>query len=107
KKIAPFDHNGKKAYRAIVFHNGAGQRFCGRLEGYDDAQKKKLEPKMQENLQLPSRVLGDEKPMIKRPGKGSWLKVTAGCASPEYMDIINHPDPPSHNPDDAFGPPMV
>lgn len=96
--IPPFDHNGKKAYRARVFVDSHGQRFVGWLEQYDDAAKKRLEkvindPKIAE---LPERAMGEaaDRPSVKKPGAANWVLPKN---QNEYAKVMT-PDPPDHNP---------
>jgi hypothetical protein len=94
-KIPPFDHNGKKAYRARVFVDSHGKRFVGWLEQYDDAAKKRLEKVISDTGDLPDRVLSEssDRPSVKRPGTTAWV-------SPKNMAAwqkITVPDPPDHN----------
>lgn len=97
--IPPFDHNGKKAYRAKMFIAANGQKFVGWLEGYDPAQKKHLETEMNKNQgELPDRILHLEHPNVKKPGSGIWVRYGL-IASPEYNKIIGIQDPPDHNVD--------
>ena len=42
KKIPPFDHNGKQAYRCDVFDSGSGKPFVGLVYRYTDNGKRDM-----------------------------------------------------------------
>lgn len=93
-KLPPFDHNGKKAYRARVFIDGHGQRFVGWLESYDDNAKKHLE-KVIKDGELPERAMGEaappDRPLVKKPGQATWVSPVRNQS--EWQKIVI-PDPP-------------
>jgi hypothetical protein len=43
KKVVPFAHNGKQAYRADVFKGADGKEFVGLIYRYTDAGRKEME----------------------------------------------------------------
>lgn len=42
-KVVPFDHNGRKAYRADVFTGPDGKQFVGLVYRFSDAGKREME----------------------------------------------------------------
>ena len=79
-KLAPFDKDGKKAYRVYVYRCGGGKPFVSHLERYTENAKKAIEaarakgggiedPTIYENISM----TGME---VKDPGTGDkgWVK---------------------------------
>ena len=94
-KLPPFDHNGKKAYRAKVFIDGHGTRFIGWLESYDDNAKKAIQKVIDSTGELPQRAMDEaasnDRPLVKKPGQANW--VSAVRNEPEWKKITT-PEPP-------------
>jgi hypothetical protein len=94
-KLPPFDHNGKKAYRAKVFIDGHGQRFVAWLESYDDNAKKAIQKVIDDTHELPDRAMSEaapnDRPLVKRPGQGTWVSPMRNEA--EWKKITT-PEPP-------------
>ena len=83
KNIPPFDHNGKKAYRAMLFKCPDGKPFVERLEGFDDDARAKIASQIQNGraalsaeYQFSARGM-----MIKRPGDKNWVQLKEGDAA--------------------------
>jgi hypothetical protein len=80
KNIPPFDHNGKIAYRAVLFKCMDGKPFVERLECFDDEAKTKI----QEDIQAGKPALAAEYQFaargmkIKRPGDTKWVELKEG-----------------------------
>ncbi|HEX5242160.1 MAG TPA: hypothetical protein VFW23_02775 [Tepidisphaeraceae bacterium] len=90
--IPPYQHNGKKAYRAKVYEvKGSGQRFVGYLEGYDDKAKKQIEESIKKGLDPASAMQGVDLE-VKKPGPGKWVKVGA-MVSPEMTHVVTVTSP--------------
>jgi hypothetical protein len=94
-KVPPFDHNGKKAYRARVFVDSHGQRFVGWLESYDETARKRIQKLIDDTKELPDRAMGEaaEAPSVKKPGAAKWVTPKT---HDEYIKVVT-PDPPDHN----------
>ena len=79
KKIPPFDHNGKPAYRAHVYKCD-GKTFVNHMERYTDAAKKKMEAlyAKPESLNDPIAMESIQQTGLefKAPGTGNWVKMT-------------------------------
>lgn len=80
KNVPPFDHNGKKAYKAILFRCKDGKPFVARLEGFDDEAKGMI----QDEVSKGRNVLSAEYQtmthgmMIKHPGDADWTTLKPG-----------------------------
>jgi hypothetical protein len=80
-KVAPFDKDGKQAFRAHVFRSADGKEFVGYLERFKPDAKRALESsgkapnsKVSENFSAvqSAYVNGRE---VKRPGDPKWTSV--------------------------------
>lgn len=92
KNIPPYDHNGKKAYRARVYEvKGSNQRFVGYLESYDEKAKKHIEDEMNKGIDPGTAMQGVDM-LVKKPGPGKWVKVSS-TVSPEMMHVITVTSP--------------
>lgn len=90
--IPPYQHNGKKAYRAKVYEvKGSGQRFVGYLEGYDDKARKQIEESIKKGLD-PGTAMQGVDIEVKKPGPGKWTKV-GGMVSPEIAHAVTVTSP--------------
>jgi hypothetical protein len=79
-KVPPFDHNGKKAVRALVFQCGDGKPFVGMLQRYTPDAKAKVE-KIQSGAKPGDVVMEDIEITgleVKKPKTGDtgWVKQT-------------------------------
>jgi hypothetical protein len=94
-KIAPFDHNGKPAYKVFLYTcDGGKTKFVGYLERFTEAGKKKAEA-LRNNPQAardPAEMdmLQMTEVEIKSP-TGKWLKRSDPKAE-EVMGSIKCPD---------------
>ena len=97
KKVPPFDHNGKEAFRAHVYKCD-GKTFVNHMERYTPAAKKKMEeimakpeamndPTVMESIQS----VGLE---FKSPGQPNWVKMT----DPKLGEVLK---PKCSNPSDV------
>ena len=68
-KIPPFDKDGKKAYRAIVYKCADGKEFVNHLEGYPDDKRAELEKAGPNSMQM--QMLKE----IRRPGEKVWVSM--------------------------------
>lgn len=90
--IPPYEHNGKKAYRARVYEvKGSTQRFVGYLEGYDEKSKKHIEEEIQKG-QTPALAMQGVDILVKKPGPGKWVKV-GSMVSPEAVHVVTVTSP--------------
>ena len=97
RRLAPFDRDGKKAYRAHVFECG-GKRIVGFMSGYtpealklvEEAQRAKAEGRPPPNPhQLASvATMGL---MVKRPGDLAWVPQ-ADAARATMIRVFRCPD---------------
>jgi hypothetical protein len=94
RKLPPFDHNGKPAVRAFVFHCDNGKPYVAYLLRYKDGSQKQIEelrarpPSGENGAQLSSVMAGASE--CKRPGDARWVSSgsSAGLA-------IMTPKPPA------------
>jgi hypothetical protein len=95
--LPPFDHDGKKAYRAALFRCGSGKPFIAYLEKYSDAQIKRLaEQRTVDATRTPNQSPGGAPPSdilmdVKRPGDRGWLPA-ADATDPQkasaYRNVL-------------------
>jgi hypothetical protein len=103
-KTVPFDHDGKQAYRAVIYscQNGKTQ-FCAYLMRHEAGDKKKLDDAVAQAAQQgkpPSsvglfenkQILGEME--IKAPGPGhSWEPLSSQAGTDEINSVLaNHND---------------
>jgi hypothetical protein len=98
--IPPYDHNGKKAYRAIVYmvQDDSAKKFVAYMESYDPADKKKIEAALAGG-QVPSTAFAQTPALAKKPGSGNWVKPTniqeytrvTSPASPNKNAVVRGP----------------
>ena len=99
KNIPPYDHNGKKAYRASVYQvKATKQRFVGYLERYDEKDKKRIEDQIAKGM-TPAQAMQGVDLEVKKPGGGKWAHVGA-TVSPEVVHIIDVKSPDGKTGDD-------
>lgn len=84
-KAPPFDHNGKEAFQAVVCRCGNGTPFVSYLISYDPEDKAAIEAAAPNNRIYVIASLSD-KQLVKRPGGGSWVRLTPQ-SSKEYKKI--------------------
>jgi hypothetical protein len=78
--VPPFAHNGKTAYRALLYRCPEGKPFVQRLESFTDEAKSKIEADIAAGkppLTAEYRYLAHGM-MIKRPGKTEWVELKEG-----------------------------
>jgi hypothetical protein len=82
RKLPPFDHQGKPAFRARVFKCGEnGQPFVAFLERYADADRKRLEELLATDRPVPDEAVKLlARAEVKKPGRPGWVKMTPGTA---------------------------
>ena len=90
--VPPYDHNGKKAFRAVVYmvQGDNPKKYVAYMESYDPADKKKIEDALAQG-QVPSTVFAQTPAMVKKPGGGNWVKY--GSNAQEYGRITSPPSP--------------
>lgn len=70
-KIPPFDHQGKQAYRVIVYKCGDGKEIVSHLERYPEDQRAAIE-----QAGGPSgSMLGSLAKEIRKPGDKAWVSM--------------------------------
>jgi len=93
-KLAPFDKDGKQAYRVYVFKCGGGEPFVSHLERYTDEAKKRIEemrnnqgqggppnPMMFEGIMM----TGVE---VKDPGQPNWIRQSDFQRAQQIMSPV-------------------
>ena len=97
KKVTPFKHAGKDAYRAHVYKCSKGEPFVGYIERHTELGKQQKGI----NLEMGSRPSFSDNALfeIKKPGKGNWIPVD----SKHYNDAltvmgVTCPGNPNENP---------
>jgi hypothetical protein len=96
-KIAPFDKDGKPAYKAYVYQCPGGDPFVSHLERYTDAGKKAMEAAMKNN-DPNNPVLMEDVQMnaieVRKPGQGDPVKGWIRQSSPIAQKVmeLNCPD---------------
>jgi hypothetical protein len=99
-KVPPFEHDGKPAYRAVVYRcKTDGREFVARLERYDDTNRKRIE-------QLVANHGGAQSPAgmtqltqvlqqveVKRPGDATWVAQTPQAT--QAYERVMHPQCPA------------
>jgi hypothetical protein len=73
KRVTPFKHSGKDAYRAHVYKCSKGSPFVGYIERHTDLgkQQKGIAAEMGSRPSFQDNALFE----IKKPGKGAWVPV--------------------------------
>lgn len=76
--LPPFDHNGKTAYRAVLYRCGSGKPFVAFLGKYSDAQFARMaEMKKQiadrDSGEDPERLFTSIPMDVKKPGDSKWV----------------------------------
>jgi hypothetical protein len=111
-KVPPFTHDGKPAYRAMLFRCGTGKPFLGYLGKYPDAELKEVAALRAAQAQRdPSRppnfMPAPGMPMdVKKPGDTQWFPASAGTdaqRTAEYRRMLA-PVCPDGSPASAVSP---
>jgi hypothetical protein len=94
-KIPPIDHNGKPAYRALVYRRGDSASFVSCLESFPPEVKTHIEQKAGSNLLdlQNAEFAAASQMLIKKPGAAHWLKDTPATDA-GFMKLITSPDCP-------------
>jgi len=97
KKVTPFKHNGKDAFRAHVYRCTKGEPFVGYIERHTELgkQAKGISAEMGTRPSFSDNALFE----IKKPGKSPWVPVD----SKHYNDAlqvmgVTCPGNPNENP---------
>ena len=94
KKVPPFQHQGKTAYRVKVYKCPDGTTFVSHLERFSEADKKRMEAALaarpaggDPNGSLPpdTFVLAGNME-IKKPGDKEWVKMSDGVE--KYLSVL-------------------
>jgi hypothetical protein len=91
RNIPPYDHNGRVAYRAVLFKCEDGKVFVGRLERFDDASRDKILKELKDGTPpLVAQFQYNSRIMVKRPGEASWAqpKESDGAPSATYLKLM-------------------
>src|SRR5688572_13275444 len=80
-KVPPFKHEGKDAYRVVVYRCTEGDEFAARLERYAEPARKRLQDAVDRARArgdtLPAAAAGFNPEMeVKRPGAPEWVRHT-------------------------------
>jgi len=73
RKLTPFDHDGKQAYRVQAFRCGGGPPFIGWMEAYSDEDRKKLEGTTAPDDLALATAMSAYLPQVKHPGDTRWV----------------------------------
>ena len=84
RKLPPFQHDGKPAYRVRVYRCPHGKDFAAHLERYADADRARLQTLLDETGDKPPsmdalKLQGNIE--IKKPGPGDWIKMSPRTAA--------------------------
>jgi hypothetical protein len=86
-KLPPYDHNGKQAYRALLFRCGTDKPFIASIAKYSDAELKDFAAHLAVMAQRePGRPPITEAPPpeialeLKKPGDTKWLDPHSAAA---------------------------
>lgn len=95
-KLPPFDHNGKPAYRCMVYtKDNRKTLFVGYLLRYPVDAKTKFEASLKSNDPGKSMREGTilaASAEVKAPGQGEWISTTSPAAV-AIMNPAGDPDP--------------
>jgi hypothetical protein len=91
RKLTPFDHGGKQAFRVQVFRCGSSAPFIGWMEAYDDDDRQRLETVAAQGDLALAASLTFYKPAVKRPGDAKWV-TTGSKAQYEAITTPKCPD---------------
>jgi hypothetical protein len=96
--IAPYDHNGKRAVQAMVFHCDDGAPFVGYLVKYSPATKSALESYSAHERITDMRALAmrQQAMLVKKPGGSRWVPMHPDAATPdtELTSVLSVLPPP-------------
>jgi len=75
--LPPFDHDGKTAYRAVLYRCGSGKPFVAYLGKYSDAQFARMAEMKKEMSERdpgmdPQRLFATIPMDVKKPGQTEW-----------------------------------
>lgn len=91
-KITPFDHNGRPAYKVVVYRCNGGMPAVAYLEKFSDSQRVALKGISPADVRVyTSTFMSFQDALdVKRPGSNRWLSVE----SRGYIDakIVTCPD---------------
>lgn len=98
-KLPPFDHNGRQAYRAVLYRCATGKPFVAYLERYSSsdlaklAEMRKAALARDPNSPTPTLPPGASHFEVKKPGEAKWVAVTAGDTGLDAADYqrVTHP----------------
>jgi hypothetical protein len=102
KKIPPFTHQGKQAYRVMVYKCSDGNLHVSHLERFKPADKKRIEDAMAAAAKSNSdpSLMGGMMFMgsmeIKKPGEKEWISMS-GSNAEKYTSIMQHKCPDGSN----------
>lgn len=95
-KVPPFDHNGKPAYRCMVYSKDGGKTlFVGYLLRYSPDAKAKFEAALKSNDPGKSMHEGTilaASAEVKAPGQSEWVSATSPAAA-AIMNPAGDPEP--------------
>ena len=103
-KSSPCDHDGKRAYRALIYRCSGGKPFLAYLAKYSDRQQSELEAdKVRFNGKPSLMVLTTPMQDLKKPGAAGWIHGSFSavngypppkCPSGSDAAIMVSPDEP-------------
>jgi hypothetical protein len=95
RKLTPFDHDGKQAFRVQVFRCGDGPPFIGWMEAYYGEDRKELESLVSPDDRELSSIMSSCHAEVKRPGDTKWVTMR----DPAKYDAITTPKCPDGSQD--------
>lgn len=97
-KLPPFNHDGKPAYRCMVYTTDARKtQYVGYLLRYPEDVKKKYEVAMQSRdpgAAMRQGTILSASAEVKQPGQADWISIT----SPAAIAIMNPKGSPEPEP---------
>ena len=86
-KIPPFDHNGKQAYKAMVYRCEGGKPFVAYLQRCNDEQRAQFEAAAAKgDTPAVGNMLALSIPLeSKKPGQKNWVSANGKGGYPEYQ----------------------
>lgn len=98
-KIPPFMHNGKPAYKVLVFKCKDGKPFVAHMERYTEEGKKRLEDTKQTRGRLAQGMGAFME--VKKPGQPTWVRMT-GDNPRAWSEIMRVTCPDGGAPEPVF-----
>lgn len=91
-KVTPFDHNGKAAYQAVVYHCRNNKPAVSYLARFSAAQRAQLAAiPADDRVDFTKAFMSFQDAMdVKKPGNGNW--ISAGAKEYIIAKVVTCPD---------------